>query len=80
MNTPSLQIRTFPDGGYVIHKITGDFKGRCSAWFANTGRLVDATQTSDFSGVDRPIKRNGPIWKRCQEVGRIHNPNTKGTK
>lgn len=66
-----MQFIRFPDGGFVIHKITGAFKGRVSAWFDRAGRLLDAEQfAAGFGGPSHPVKVNGPIWHHLESVGR----------
>jgi len=63
-NIPALQIIPFSTGGFVIHKITGDFSGKCSAWFNTNGDLIDVEQVANNSS--RNVKKNGPIWNYCQ--------------
>lgn len=63
-----MQHVQFPDGGYVLHKITGDFSGRVSAWFDKTGNLVDAEQLLP-SGKSRPLRKAGPLWSYVSAVG-----------
>ena len=57
------------DGGFVIHKIRApEWCGRCSAWYAKDGTLLDAER---FDRLNRnyPIKRNGPSWRRLASIG-----------
>jgi hypothetical protein len=75
-----MQINSFVNGGYVIYKITGQFKGQMSAWFDRDGNLLDAEQTPEpFGntrpapepfGNTRPVKRDGPMWQHAQTIGR----------
>jgi len=66
-----IQLSRFPDGGFVIHKISVDgASGRFSAWFDATGKLLDAEQL--IGNRSRPVKRNGPIWEILKTVGGRH--------
>lgn len=67
----SIQKMKFSNGGFVLHRIQGDFSGKVSAWFDDIGELLDAEQILP-SRQCRPIKRNGPIWQQCEQWGRIH--------
>jgi hypothetical protein len=68
----TMQISYFPCGGFVLHKITGDFSGKCSAWFNNKGDILEVEQIIPFKGgITRPVKKNGPIWKYCKRLGSI---------
>lgn len=71
-----MQISRFSTGGYVIHKILLQRgKGRFSAWYDKTGKLLDAEQIFD-SGQTRQVVENGPTWQRLAEVGgRFTKPN-----
>lgn len=74
-NRPSPQLSVFPDGGYVVHKLTGSFAGRCSAWFDASGRMLDAEQmTNPDSLASRPVKRGGPIWREIELIGARYAP------
>jgi hypothetical protein len=64
-----MQVARFTNGGYVVHKITGNFVGRMSAWFDKDGKILDAEQILAPFGSSRPVKRDGPMWKLAQEVG-----------
>lgn len=69
-----MQAHYFTNGAFVIHKIKGNFKGRCSAWFDADGVLQDAEQIIP-SGAGRPVKHGASIWRHCQDIGRIfHKP------
>lgn len=70
MNAPQIQFRVFPDGGFVLHKITSpQFAGRVSAWFAADGTLLDAQQC-DVCNRWRDVKRGGTAWSVVQVVGK----------
>lgn len=62
-----IQLCRFTTGGYVLHNIRGDWKGRISAWFDQNGKLTDAEQLLECR--ETPIKRNGPIWQQLQRIG-----------
>jgi len=64
-----MQICYFEGGGYVIHRITGDFRGRVSAWFSADGTLLDAEQLTGRYSDGRRVKPGGPMWLLCQVVG-----------
>jgi hypothetical protein len=64
-----MQINRYLDGGYVIHKITGNFKGKVSAYFDKNGILIDAEQIPRPFESSRPVKKNGPIWNLAQRIG-----------
>ena len=66
------QVARFPDGGFVLHKITGNWKGNVSAWFDKNGRPLDAEQMSGgFGSPARRVKRGGPIWDRLESIGKV---------
>lgn len=65
-----MQPQLFNNGkdGFVIHKITGNFKGKCSAWYDAKGKLIAAEQILPASRLlfglnTRPVKVYGPLWK-----------------
>lgn len=60
---------SFPSGGFVIHRITGNFRGVVSAWFGADGVPIDAQQRTP-DGRYRPVKKGGPIWNRLAIIGR----------
>jgi hypothetical protein len=64
-----MQISRYLGGGYVIHKITGDFKGTVSAYFDQNAILIDAEQIPRPFESSRPVKKNGPIWNLAQKIG-----------
>ena len=63
------QFHRFSTGGYVVHRITGPFKGRVSAWFDKKGVMLDAEQILPGAADGRPVKRDGPMWRRAQCIG-----------
>ena len=55
-NTPSIQFASFPDGGFVLHKITlASLSGRISAWFDKSGTLLECEQIRE-NGASYPVK------------------------
>ena len=65
-----IQKCSFPDGGFVLHKITGDFSGHCSAWYKKDGSLIDIEVI--LNGRARSFKIGGVYWQECERVGRIY--------
>jgi hypothetical protein len=69
----SIQVSRFSTGGFVLHKITGDFSGKCSAWFDEKGEILAAEQIIPYAGrseISRSVKKNGPIWETCKMIGK----------
>ncbi len=62
-----LQKATFPDGGFVLHKIPFSDKNTISAWYDKKRKLIDA----EFSPSERKIKEGGPAWDKAADYGRI---------
>lgn len=68
-----MQVSYFHNGGYVVHKITGSFEGRVSAWFDAGGNMLDAEQLIGWGpDASREVKRDGPIWRHAQYMGRVY--------
>lgn len=65
-----MQLHRFTSGGYCLHKITGSWRGNVSAWFDRDGKLLDAEQILTPFGSSRPVKRDGPMWREIQRVGK----------
>ncbi len=72
----AIQLARFPDGGFVLHKITFvSENGRFSAWFSADGKLLDAEQITlrrnawTLDEVSRPVKKDGPIWRMLRVFG-----------
>ena len=68
MNTGSIQVRNFGQGGIggVLHKVTGSFNGWCSVWFDGHGKMTHACHYSGARRVERDVKINGPIWREIE--------------
>ena len=65
-----MQIHRPEQGGLIIHKIRlKGYKGHFSAWYLPNGRMEDAEQIID--GNERPVKKDGPIWKTLDQIGSI---------
>lgn len=64
-----MQHMRFFNGGFVLHKITGNWKGNVSAWFDRDGKLLDAEQILIPFSSSRPIKRDGPMWCELVRLG-----------
>jgi hypothetical protein len=76
--TNSIQVSRFSPGGFVLHKITGDFSGKCSAWFDEKGEILAAEQIVLYTGrseISRSVKKNGPIWEICASFGKRYVKN-----
>ena len=54
--------------GFVLHKVHGDWEGRCSAWYDKNGNIVDAEQIINVHDI-RLVKTNGRIWNELQKIG-----------
>jgi len=65
-----VQRQEFHDGGYVLHKLTGNFDGRASAWYDRNGVMLDAEVRR--GGGTYPVRKNGPIWNELARAGRVH--------
>jgi hypothetical protein len=72
-----MQHHKFESGGGVIHKITGDFKGRVSAWYDENGKLEAAEQLLGFDKT-RGVMKGGPLWNSIQEKVRRFLASEKG--
>lgn len=57
--------------GFVLHKVMlKETSGHFSAWFDEKGQIIDAEQI--LLKGERPVRRNGPTWKKLQRIGRIY--------
>jgi hypothetical protein len=70
-----IQKQTFSGGvfernSFVLHKITGRFTGKCSAWFLADGSIYDAEWIRN-DGQIRNIPRNSPMFRHCESLGPI---------
>ena len=59
---------TFPDGGFVLHKIPFSDKNNISAWFDKNKKIIDA----QFMPSERQVKPNGPAWDKAADYGRMY--------
>lgn len=69
-----IQVCRFPQGGFVLHKITGSFKGTVSAWFEPDGTMTSGEQLywNGTRSAARDVKQGGPIWNEIAPLGRIY--------
>lgn len=66
----TMQKNTFPDGGFVLHKIFSfTTKGHHSAWYDKDGNLLDAEHIILLAS--RPVKRGGPVWRELDNLGKV---------
>jgi hypothetical protein len=66
-----MKKTSFEGGGFVLHHITVDFKGRCSAWYDKEGILLDCQIIRDRELEGRPVKYGGKIHKRLVLLGKV---------
>lgn len=68
-----MQKKTFPDGGFVLHKVTGNFKGHASVWYAKDGLPIDAEIHNGRGGVSSyNLKKGQSMTTHFEVMGRIH--------
>jgi hypothetical protein len=60
----------FSRGGFALHKITGKFSGKCSAWFSPDGKLEDC-EWIRRDGVYRSIPPHTPMFRYLESLGPI---------
>jgi len=70
-----IQKVTFTGGifepqSFAIHKITGKFKGKCSAWYSSAGELTDCEWIRP-DGQTRVIPPHKPMWNYLKSLGSI---------
>lgn len=65
----AIQVCRFSNGGFVLHKITGAFTGRCSAWFDADGTMTACEQIIGYGRGERSVRVDGPIWNHCRTMG-----------
>ena len=69
----AIQHSTFPDGGFVLHKVTlPSCDGRFSAWYDAKGTLIDAEgiYQRGFLYTVRPVKRFAHCWQQLAVIGK----------
>ncbi len=64
-----MQIATFSNGGFVLHKVYIGSAMKYSAWFDKDRNLLDA-EGIDSARRSRNVKKGGPVWQRLQSIGR----------
>ena len=60
----------FSPGSFVLHKITGKFSGKCSAWFDSEGKMTDC-ELIRKDGTRRLIPLGTPIYRFLESLGPI---------
>ncbi len=69
----AIQVCRFPCGGYCLHKVTGEFSGRVSAWFNPQGDLIEAEQYFGVGGrLARRVEKGCHIWRTVALIGRVY--------
>jgi hypothetical protein len=63
-----MRYARFENGGYVLHKLLGYWKGKVSAWFGPGGVLQDAEQILPDGRV-WAVQPQTPMWKVIQAYG-----------
>jgi hypothetical protein len=66
-----MKKTSFECGGFVLHRITGDFKGRCSAWYDKEGNLLDCCIIRPKELEGRTVKHGGKIHQRLIMLGKV---------
>ena len=69
-----IQKQTFKGGifapnSFVLHKITGKFKGKCSAWYFADGTIFDC-ELIRRDGQIRMVRPGSPMFRHCQAIGK----------
>jgi hypothetical protein len=60
----------FEPQSFALHKITGKFKGKCSAWYSSHGELTDCEWIRP-DGQTRVIPPHKPMWNYLKSLGPI---------
>ena len=60
----------FSPGSFALHKITGKFSGKCSAWFTSEGKMYDCEWIRK-DGVHRRIPIGTPMYRLLESLGPI---------
>ena len=69
----AIQVCRFPCGGYCLHKITGNFAGRVSAWFKADGSMLAAEQILRVGAShSRTVKKGAAIWREVAAFGKAY--------
>jgi len=64
-------VRSFTNGGFVVHGITGACAGKASAWFSTGGKLANAERI-DSKGRCYPIKPDSSAWGIIQHCASLY--------
>ena len=71
-----IQIRYFPDGGFVLHQLPCPGRAlHASAWFDKRGAMhaCEAIHFQRGRRVALPVKTGGPIWQSLAAHGPRHS-------
>lgn len=60
------QVSEFSEGGYVVHKIEGFWKGRVSMWINSHGVVVDAEQVVGWDQPPRHVNPDGKLFREAR--------------
>lgn len=63
-----MQLQSFHNGGFVLHKVPATSKACASAWYDNAGNLLAAELV--FSGFCR-VRNIAPSSARWQELEKL---------
>ncbi len=58
------------ENGFALHNITGNYSGKCSAWYDKEGKMLDCEQVLPKTFICRGIKKNGPMWNYLASIGK----------
>lgn len=73
-----MQKHTFPNGGFVLHKLSVIKNARVSAWYTAQGALIDAEYTIGQTTRPIPARMTGVV-SALQRMGSIHKPGSANT-
>ena len=69
-----MQLATFENGGFVIHRATVESSPcRFSAWFTTGGDLIDAERIDRRNRGFR-VAPASPAWETLARLGRVYAP------
>ena len=76
-----ITTRFFDNNHFILHGVTGKFKGKCTAWYNDNGELLDCEQYPS-PGTCKHIKTAGPMWNELNKIGKLYKksltfPNTR---
>lgn len=68
MANDSIQVCVYSVGGFAVHRITGDFEGKASAYFNADGIMMEAEFIRGNNSY--PVKFAGPAWQDIYKKGK----------